>query len=108
MLQTGSARRFVRTSATFWEVPKAALLAPEVFKAIRRQFGVARGVLDVPMAEIGLQGPRIVALVGQGEATGVPQHDCISGGCGDRRLTVDAELNRNAEIQLRIVIPRCG
>jgi hypothetical protein len=69
---------------------------------------VAHGVLDILVAEIGLQGARVVALVGQREAAGVTQHDCISGGCGDRRLTVDAELNRNAEIQLRIVIPRCG
>ena len=31
-------------------------------------------MLDVPVAQIGLQRPGIVALVGQGETTGVPQH----------------------------------
>jgi hypothetical protein len=36
------------------------------------------------------------------------EEDCILGGCDDRRLTVDAELNRNAEIQPRIVMLRCG
>jgi hypothetical protein len=31
-------------------------------------------VLDIPMTEIGLQCPRIVPLVGQSEAAGVPEH----------------------------------
>ena len=47
---------------------------PEVLEPTRRQLSVAHGVLDVPVAEVGLQRPGIVALVGQGEATGVPQH----------------------------------
>jgi hypothetical protein len=55
-------------------VPPFALLSPEVLEAIWRQLGVAHHLLDIPMTEIGLQGPRIVALVGQSEATGVPQH----------------------------------
>ena len=40
---------------------------------MRRQLGVAHRVLDVLVTEISLQRPRIVALVGQREAGGVPQ-----------------------------------
>jgi hypothetical protein len=47
-------------------------LSPEVLKAIRRQFGVAHGVLDIPVAEVSLKGSRIVALIRKGEAAGVP------------------------------------
>jgi hypothetical protein len=47
-------------------------LPPEVLKSIRRQLGVSHCVLDIPVTEIGLQRPRIVALVGQSEAAGVP------------------------------------
>ena len=39
-------------------------VAPEVLEPRRRQFGKAHGVLDVAVAEIGLQRPRIVPLVG--------------------------------------------
>jgi hypothetical protein len=48
--------------------------------SIRSRFtgGIAHGVLDVAVAEIGLQGARIVSLVGKGEATGVPQHMRVS------------------------------
>ena len=45
---------------------------PKVAKAIRRQLGIAHSVLDVLVPKICLQSPRIVALVGQGKATGVP------------------------------------
>ena len=38
-----------------------------------RQLGIAHRVLDVLVAEIGLQGPRIVPGIGQGEAASVPQ-----------------------------------
>jgi hypothetical protein len=37
-------------------------LSPEVFEPIRRQLRVAGGVLDIPMPEIGLQGPDILPL----------------------------------------------
>jgi hypothetical protein len=47
---------------------------PEVFEPLGRQLSVTYGVLDVPMAQLGLQGPGIVALVGQRKATGVAQH----------------------------------
>ena len=50
-------------------VPASAL--PEIFEPIGRQLGVAHRMLDVPMPEIGLQGSRIVPLVGQREAAGM-------------------------------------
>jgi hypothetical protein len=40
----------------------------------RRQLGIAHGVLNVPVAEVGLQGPRVVPLVRQRVAAGVPEH----------------------------------
>ena len=49
-------------------------LAPEILEPVRRKLGVAHGVLDVAMAEPGLQRPRVVAGVGQGIATCVPEH----------------------------------
>src|SRR5262245_6779747 len=47
---------------------------PKFLEPVRRQFGVAHRVLDIPMSEICLQGARIVPRVCQGEAAGVPQH----------------------------------
>src|SRR5215475_3474631 len=48
--------------------------APEVLKPIRSQLGVTHRVLDVLVPEPCLQRPRIVPGIGQGVATGVPQH----------------------------------
>ena len=53
-------------------------LPPEVLKPIRRQLGVAHRVLDIAMAKIRLQCPRIMPLVCQGEATGVSKHVGVS------------------------------
>ena len=50
------------------------LLPPEILEPRRGQFGVADGVLDVTVAQVGLQGARIVALVGQRVAAGVSEH----------------------------------
>lgn len=49
-------------------------VSPEVAEARGRQLGVTHSVLDVAVPEIGLQGARVVPLVGQRVATGVPQH----------------------------------
>ena len=49
-------------------------VVPEVLEAGRRQLGVAHRVLDVLVAEIGLQGPRVEAVIGELEAAGVSQH----------------------------------
>jgi hypothetical protein len=55
--------------ASMWTVPPS--IPPEVLEPIRRQLGVAHGVLDIAVAEIGLQGAGVVALICQGEAAGV-------------------------------------
>jgi hypothetical protein len=49
-------------------------LSPEVSESVARQLGIANCVLDVPVAEIGLQRAGVVAIIGQLEAAGVPQH----------------------------------
>jgi hypothetical protein len=51
---------------------QARRLSPKVLKAIRRQLGVAHRMLDIAVPEICLQGAGVVALIGEGEATGVP------------------------------------
>ena len=48
--------------------------APEILEPIGGQLGVAYGVLNVPVAKIGLQAARVVPFVGQGEAAGMAQH----------------------------------
>lgn len=49
-------------------------ISPKVPEAIRRQFGVAHRMLDVAMAKVCLEPPRIVPFVRQREAAGVSQH----------------------------------
>jgi len=53
---------------------KLVVLSPEILEARRRQLGIAHRVLDVLVAEVGLQGARVVALIGQSEAAGMTQH----------------------------------
>src|SRR6516165_4226518 len=50
------------------------LILPEVFEAVRRQGRVADRGHDRAVAEIGLDGARVVAVVGELEPAGVPQH----------------------------------
>jgi len=49
-------------------------LSPEALEPIGRQLGVAHRVLNVLVAEVGLQSAGIMPFVGQGESKGVPQH----------------------------------
>ena len=44
---------------------------PKLFEAVGRQFGVPDLVLNVLVPEVMLQGPRVVAVVGQLEAAGM-------------------------------------
>jgi hypothetical protein len=57
---------------------RLSLSAPEVLEPIWPQLGVANRVLDVLVAQVGLQSPGIVALVHQRKATGMPQHVRVS------------------------------
>ncbi len=49
-------------------------LPPEVLEAVGRELGVAHRVLDVLVTEPRLQGPRVVAVIGQLKAAAMPQH----------------------------------
>ena len=55
-------------------LPKATLDAPEILKPRRRQLCVPHCVLNVAVAEVGLQGAGVVTLVGQGITASVPEH----------------------------------
>ena len=50
------------------------LILPEVFEAVRRQGRVAHRGHDRSVAEIGLDGASVMAVVGELEAAGMPQH----------------------------------
>ncbi len=56
----------------------ATSVPPEILVPCRRQFSVAHRVLDIAVAEVRLQSARIVALVRQRVAAGVPQHMRVS------------------------------
>ena len=47
---------------------------PEILEASRCQLGIADSVLDVFMPKVGLERPRVVAVIGERIATGVSQH----------------------------------
>src|SRR3954451_18955608 len=57
-------------------LPRAPIYAslPEGFEAIGCELGVAHRVLDVLVAEVMLQGPRVLLVIGQRVAEGMPQH----------------------------------
>src|SRR6516165_38117 len=50
------------------------LIPPKVPEPVGRHFGVSDRVLDVLVPEVVLQGPGVMAIIGQLEATGVAQH----------------------------------
>jgi len=47
---------------------------PKLFEAVGRHVGVPDRVLNVLVAEVVLQGPRVVAVVGQLEPAGMAKH----------------------------------
>src|SRR5262245_66306852 len=49
-------------------------IPPKVLEPVGRHFGVPDGVLDVLVPEVMLQGPRVVAIVGELEPAGMAQH----------------------------------
>jgi hypothetical protein len=48
------------------------LRTPEVLKPCRAQLGVAHRMLDILMSQVGLERPRVVAVIGELIAAGVP------------------------------------
>src|SRR6516165_1380560 len=49
-------------------------IPPKVLEPVGRHFGIPDRVLDVLVAEVVLQGPRVVAVIGQLEPTGMAKH----------------------------------
>lgn len=66
-MRSWSRRRAVAPDST-------CLVLPETFEPILRQRGIARGVLDVLVTEVSLEGAGIVAVVRELVATGVAKH----------------------------------
>ena len=50
------------------------LVPPKILEPVGCHVGVPNGVLDVLVPEVVLQGPRVVAIVGELEAAGVAKH----------------------------------
>src|SRR5215470_9589598 len=50
-----------------------AFIAPKILKPSRRQFSIFDRVLDVPVSQEELNGPRILFVVGQLKAAAMPQ-----------------------------------
>ena len=83
------------------------LILPEVFEPVRRQGRVADRGHDRSVAEIGLDGASVVAVVGEFEPAGMPQHvgmheesefrsharpgnHALISGCGQRRAAAES------------------
>jgi hypothetical protein len=47
---------------------------PKIFEPVGRHFGVPDGVLDVLVAKVVLQGPGVMAIIGQLEPAGMAKH----------------------------------
>src|SRR5215831_14669840 len=52
---------------------------PKVFEPVGRHFGVPDRVLNVLVPEVVLQGPRVVAIVGELEPAGMAKHVRVDG-----------------------------
>jgi hypothetical protein len=65
------------------------LVPPETLKAIRRQRRVPRRVLDIAVPQVGLQRPRIDAVICELIAAGVAQHVSV-------RLDAEISYGRGA------------
>src|SRR5262245_66350954 len=55
------------------------LVPPKVLEPVGRHFGVSDRVLDVLVAEVVLQGPRVVTIIGQLEPARMAKHVRVDG-----------------------------
>src|SRR5262245_51149212 len=55
------------------------LVPPKVLEPVGRHFGVPDRVLDVLVAEVVLQGPRVVSVIRELEPTGMAKHVRVNG-----------------------------
>jgi hypothetical protein len=53
---------------------QTSVASPKILESIRCHVGVPNSVLNVLVPEIVLQGPRVVAIVGELKTTGMAQH----------------------------------
>src|SRR6516165_2199744 len=60
-------------SSEFSRAPSSSA-PPKVLEAVGCHVGVPNGVLDVLVAEVVLQGPRVVPIIGQFEPAGMAKH----------------------------------
>ncbi len=80
------------------QVERVIGLTPKILEPRGRQFCVPDRVLNVPVAQVSLQRPRVVALVGQSATAGVPQHVRVS-------LEAQSRLDTYALNRLRRSLP---
>ena len=60
--------QFVKCQISFWSIPEKFL------EPLRSQGSVACCILDIPVTEVRLDRPRIVAVIGELVAAGMAQH----------------------------------
>src|SRR5262249_22673189 len=63
-----------RPEAAAPRCPRLRSAPPKVLEPVGRHFGVSDRVLDVLVPEVMLQGPRVVAIIGELKTTGMAQH----------------------------------
>src|SRR6516225_4649423 len=70
------ARRLLRTGVPCGAMDPAppSSVPPKILESVGRHFGVPDGVLNVLVAEVVLQGRRVVAIVGQLKPAGMAKH----------------------------------
>jgi hypothetical protein len=61
-------------SATEAGDTRLTLISPETPKSFRRQLRISNRVIDVPVAEVGLDRACVLSIVGEFVAASVPQH----------------------------------
>jgi hypothetical protein len=85
------------------DVDCRTLVAPETFESVCRQLRITHGVLNVPMTEVVLDRPCVVALVGKLEAAGVAQHGWVD---WEAELRVVASASDDLLTEEAVIAPR--
>src|SRR5262249_42684024 len=86
---TGRSRDIPKAYARFeYKSSGARSIVPEILEPGRRQFGVAHRVLDVLVAEVGLERSRVDAAIGEMKPASMPEHV---------RVHREIDLGRDAE-----------
>ena len=84
-------KRFLLDLAEDWQ-QQTSVASPKTLESVGCHVGVPNGVLDVLVPEVVLQSPRVVAVVGELEPTGMAKHVRL-----DREFALDeADHGRDA------------